>query len=204
MIDAPFEQIEVRAGFFARRGTCRLTDQHVEILNGARVNRIKYVYLAAIRIAQQGEWRTVLGLSTTSGQNIQLRLVRPSGSEAAADFMRSLISRVAQVAPEIPLRLGPSRGQRVAAWVGLVTSVAILFGAGWTLFTGGPVGLVLLPLGIALVNLRVVVWILKTGQAPEFRVCSIAALQTGRDSCCLLRACSREHLPVEVSDLIGF
>lgn len=51
----------------------------------------------------------------------------------------------------------PGRRQRVAAWVGLLASVAIVFGAGWSLVTGGPIGPLLLPMSNALANFAVLI-----------------------------------------------
>ncbi|TCP58539.1 hypothetical protein EV663_12215 [Rhodovulum bhavnagarense] len=167
MSETPQNQIDARIGFFAGRVTCRLTDHHVEILNGVQVTRIAYGDIATIRIARQDGRRTILELQTTGGQTKQLRHVPPSGPEAAADFLRSLILHVAQVAPDTPLRLGPNRRQQVAAWIGVVASVAILLGAGWSLITGGTVVPLLLPIGIALVNLAVVIPILQAGRSRD-------------------------------------
>lgn len=167
MFETPQNQIDACIGFFARRITCRLTDDRIEILTGAQVTPIPYRHTATIRIARQGGQRTVLELQTFGGQTKQLRLVPPSGPEAAADFMRSLILRVTQVAPETVLRIGPSRRQRVAAWIGLVASVAILLGTGWSLITGGSVVSLLLPISIALINLAVVTPILQAGRSRD-------------------------------------
>jgi hypothetical protein len=174
MIDTSTNQIEARTGFFVRRVTCRLTGEHVEIKGGPQTTRIRYGDLVSIRIARQGARRTVIEFCTTGGQKIQLRLAPRSASDQTAQgFIRSLVSRIAKVAPETPLHLGPSRRQRVAAWIGLVASVAILTGADWSLVTDGSIGPLLLPIGIALANLGVIIPILQAG-SPRHCVVSAA------------------------------
>lgn len=164
MIDTLENRIEARTGFFAGRVTCRLTDHHLEIPNGTEVTRIAYGDLSSVRIARQGTRRVVLALATTNGRQLKMRLGSPSSEKAIKGFAGSLIRRVALIAPETPLLLGPSRRQRLAGWTGLTVSILILVAVGATLLTGGPIGPILLPLGIALVNLATVIPVLQAGR----------------------------------------
>jgi hypothetical protein len=165
MSETPCHLIDAHIGFFARRVTCRLLDDHVEILNGTRATRIGYRDLSSISLFRQSARRTIVGLTSTAGTTTRIRLASSSGSDdKVAAFTRSLVESVARVAPQTPLRLGPDRRQWIAAWIGLAASVAILLGAAWAFFVGTPMGPVLLPVGIGLVNLAVVVPILQSGR----------------------------------------
>jgi hypothetical protein len=164
MPDPACRQIDARIGLFAKRVTCRLSDSHLVIGHDTQATRIGYSDLLSIRIARHGPRRAFLGLTLPGGEELLLRLTQPSGQgDAVAALTTSLISRVAEVAPETHLRLGPRRRQWVAAWIGLAASAAIVVGAGWSLFTDGGIAPVLLPLGVALANLGVVVPILQAG-----------------------------------------
>ena len=173
MSETPCHQIDAHIGLFARHVTCRLMDDHVEILNGTRALRIGYGDLSSISLFRQAARRTIVGLTCKAGITTRLRLVSSSGSdEKVVAFTKSLVARVARVAPDTPLLLGPNRRQWLAAWIGLAASVAILLGAIWALFAEAPIGPVLLPVSIGLVNLAVVVPILRTGRP---RHCVVAS-----------------------------
>ena len=140
----------------------------MEILAGARTSRVGYGELSSVRVHRQPPGKAVLGLVSRNGEKTTLRLTPSSRSDAEiASFTGALLDRVAQADPMTPLHLGPSRRQWVAAWIGLVVSGAILVAAGWTLASAGAVGPLLLPVGIALVNLAVVVPILTSGRPRE-------------------------------------
>lgn len=165
MSETPCHQLDAHIGFFARRVTFRLTDDHVEILDGKRATRIDYWDLSSVSFFRQAARRTIVGLTCKTGKTTRFRLASSSGSdEKLAAFTRFLVESVARVAPETPLLLGPNRRQWIAAWIGLAASVTILLGAVWALFAETPVGPVLLPVSIGLVNLAVVLPILQAGR----------------------------------------
>jgi len=173
MSETPFHQIDAHVGFFPRRVTCKLMDDHVEILNGTKATRIGYGDLSTISLFRQAARRTIVGLTRKSGRTTRFRLTSSSGSdEMVVAFTRSLVESVARVAPETPLVLGPNRRQWFAAWIGFAASVAILLGAVWAVLSEAPIGPVLLPVSIGLVNLPVVVPILRVGRP---RHCAVAA-----------------------------
>lgn len=176
MSETPFHCVDAHVGFFPIRATCRLMDDHIEILNGTRATRIGYGDLSTISLFRQAARRTMIGLTCKSGRTTRFRLASSSGSdEKVVAFTRSLVESVARVAPETPLVLGPNRRQWFAAWIGVAASIAILLGAVWALLSEAPVGPVLLPVSIGLVNLAVVVPILRAGRP---RHCVVAAAPT--------------------------
>lgn len=164
----PDREIEARGGFPARPMICRLGEEQLEILAGAQTSRVGYGELASLRVHSHPSGKAVLGLVSRNGEKTTLRLTPSSRSDAEiASFTGALLDRVAQADPMTPLHLGPSRRQWVAAWIGLVVSCAILVAAGLTIAAASAVGPLLLPVGIALVNLGVVVPILKSGRPRE-------------------------------------
>ncbi len=169
-------EMEARAGFFGKRGICRLTRDHVELLRGSRTIRIGYGELSSVWVYRPAPGRAVLGLVARKGPKITDRLTPFSRSdEEVSAFMAALVERVARAAPMTPLHLGPSRRQWIAAWIGAFVSGAILLAAGWALAAGGAAGPLLPPVGIAVVNLVVAAPILKSGRPHERSVGGAAA-----------------------------
>lgn len=165
MSETPCHQIDAHLGFFSRRVTCRLMDDHVEILHGTQATRIGYKEISSISFFRKATRRSIVVLMCKTGKTKRFRVVSSSGSdEKIVAFARSLVERVSYVAPETPLLVGPTRRQWIAAWIGLVTSVGILFGAAWAFFAQAPIGQVLLPVSVGLVNLAVVLPILRAGR----------------------------------------
>jgi hypothetical protein len=120
--------------------------------------------------------QALLRLVSRNGQKTTLRLSSSSHSgEEITVFTTALVDRVARVAPQTSLHLGPSQRQWIAARVGMILSGLILIATVWTLATGGPVGPLLLPIGIALVNLAIFVPILKAGRPREHVVSKASA-----------------------------
>ena len=93
------------------------------------------------------------------------------------DFMKSLLKRVAVASPETAYVSGPSRTQWIASWIGVLASGAVLLLVAWSLSAGRQIGPMLMPVGIALVNLAVVVPILRSGKPRRCRAAdALAAL----------------------------
>jgi hypothetical protein len=84
------------------------------------------------------------------------------------DFVKSLLDCVARVSPTKRFVIGPSQTQWVASWVGLFASSAVFAFATWSLSDAGQFGSVLLPVGIALVNLAVLLPVLRSGRPRRY------------------------------------
>jgi hypothetical protein len=127
--------------------------------------------LSEIRFHRRGAGRAVLGVRTSDGNTTTLRLMASPGSNGVIDdFVKSLLKRVALSSPETAFVSGPSQTQWIASRIGVLASGAILLLAAWSLSAGGQIGPMLMPVGIALVNLTVVVPILRSGKPRKYQV----------------------------------
>ena len=165
------QNIEVLAsfGFFNSRVTCRHGEACLEILRDGDVTRISYDQFSEIRYSRRGSRQAVLSVQTSEGTTTTLRFVPEAASSMEADvFVKSLLDRVVHISPTTRFVIGPSQTQWVASWVGLFASGAVLAVTMWNLSAGGQFGTLLLPVGIALVNLAVVLPILRSGRPRRY------------------------------------
>ena len=172
------QNIEVLAsiGFFNSRVTCRHGEACLEILRDGDVTRISYDQFSELRYARRGSGQAVLSVQTLEGTTTKLRFVPEAESSMEVDdFVKSLIDRVAHKSPTTRFVIGPSQTQWVASWVGLFASGAVLALAMWNLSAGGQFGSLLLPVGIALVNLAVVLPILRSGRPRRYTAANAPA-----------------------------
>lgn len=170
---------EIRAGlgFFNRPVVCPIAEDGLEIARGADVTRIGYDVLSEIRFHRRGAGRAVLGVRTSNGNTNTLRLASsPDPNRAIEDFVKSLLKRVALSSPGAAFVSGPSRTQWIASWIGVLASGAVLLLSAWSLVAGGQIGPILMPVGIALVNLAVVVPILRSGKPRQYPVADATIL----------------------------
>ncbi len=177
MTDKQNHEIPAGIGFFNRPVVCRIAEDELEIARGADVTRISYDILSEIRFHRRGAGRAVLGVQTSDGNTMTLRLMATPGSNGVIDdFVKSLLKRVAHSSPETALVSGPSRTQWIASWIGVLASGAILLFSAWSLIAGGQIGPMLMPVGIALVNVAVVVPILRSGKPRQYEVADATLL----------------------------
>lgn len=171
MTDKQSVEIEAGTGFFNRQVTCRIAESGLEMLRDGDVIRIGYDGFTEIRARRHGSGRPVLCLLTSDGMRIMLNFkVHPAASSKVNTFVKSLLRRVASCAPATRFVLGASQFQWVASWVGGLASGAVLAVAAQSLLVEGQLGPILLPVGIALVNLSVVFPILQSGRPRRYRV----------------------------------
>lgn len=167
-LDLSALDIEARVGFFGKSVICRLSKDHVELLRGELTSRIGYPDLSSVRVFRAVPGQAVIGLVCQNGSKTTIRLAPSSGSDGEISaFTTALVNRVARVAPMTRLHLGPSRRQWIIAWVGVIVSSVILLASVWSFAREGSVGSLLLPLGIAMVNLVVVMPIVKSERPRE-------------------------------------
>jgi hypothetical protein len=178
MTDMQNREIRAGLGLFNRPAVCRIAEEWLEITRGADVTRISYNMLSEIRFHRRGAGRAVLGVRTSEGNTTTLRLMATHGPDGMIDdFTKSLLKRVALTSPETAYVSGPSQTQWIASWIGVLASGAVLLLAAWSLSAGGQIGPMLMPVGIALVNLAVVVPILRSGKPRRYRAAdALAAL----------------------------
>jgi hypothetical protein len=171
MTDEQNGTVRARAGFFNRDVRCDLTEAGLEIRRNSNVTRIGYAEITEIRYRRHGPRRSVLSLKISSGMRITLKFISDyaAASELKA-FVKSLLRRVAGDSPATRFVLGASQSQWVASWFGVFASGAVLAVAARSLLTEGQFSSILLPVGIALVNLAVVVPILQSGRPRRYRV----------------------------------
>lgn len=171
MTDTQNHEIRAGLGFFNRPAVCRIAEEGLEIVRGADVARIGYDMLSEIRFHRRGAGRAVLVARTSDGNTTTLRLMATPALEGVIDdFVKTLLKRVALSSPETAFVSGPSRTQWIASWIGGFASGAVLLLAAWSLSDGGQIGPMLMPVGIALVNLAVVVPILRSGKPRQYEV----------------------------------
>lgn len=165
MADMQNDEISARTGFLNRIVTCRIAEAGLEILRDSHSARIGYDAFAEIRFDRRGSGRDVLSVKTAEGATTTFRSV-PEAAAATEidDFMKSLLQRVACVSPTTRFVIGPTRTQWVASWVGVLASGAVLLFSAWSLLADRHSGPFLLPIGIALVNLVVVLPIVRSGR----------------------------------------
>lgn len=176
LTDMQTHEIRARTGFFNRSVTCRFSENGMELVQDRDVKRIGYDKLSEIRFHRRGAGRSVLRLKTSQGDMATLRLMLDGSSDRGIDdFVKSFLQRVAQSSPQTPVVIGPSRLQWLASWIGVVASGAILLLAAWSLLVGGQIGALLMPVGIALVNLVIVVPILRSGPTRHYTVADAPA-----------------------------
>jgi len=178
MTDTQNREIRAGLGVLNRPAVCRIADEGLEIARGTDVTRIGYNMLSEIRFLRRGAGRAVLGVRTSDGNTTTLRLMAAHGSKSAIDdFVKTLLERVALSSPGAAFVSGPSRTQWIASWIGVLASGAVLLLSAWSLVAGGQIGPMLMPVGIALVNLAVVVPILRSGKPRRYRAAdALAAL----------------------------
>jgi len=160
MSDMQNREIRAGLGSFNRPVVCRIAEDGLEIARGADVTRIGYDALSEIRFHRRGAGRAVLGIRTLDGNTTTLRLMAAHASNGPIDdFVKSLLERVALSSPGAAFVSGPSRTQWIASWIGVLAS-----------------GAVLLSVGIALVNLAIVVPILWSGKPRQYPVADATIL----------------------------
>jgi len=165
MTDKQNHEICAGIGFFKRPVVCRIAEDGLEIAHGADVTPISYAMLSEIRLHRRGAGRAVLGVRTSDGNTRTLRLMAtPAPNGVIDDFVKSLLNRVALASPGTKFVSGPSQTQWIASWIGVLASGAVLLLASLNLSAGGQSGPMLMPVGIAFVNLAVVVPILRSGK----------------------------------------
>lgn len=177
MTDTQNHENSASLGFFNRPVVCRITEDGLEIARGSYVTRIGYDVLSEIRLHRRGAGRAVLGVRTSDGDTTILRLMAKHSPEGAInDFVKTLLKRVALSSPGAAFVSGPSRTQWVASWIGVLASGAVLLLSAWSLVAGGQIGPMLMSVGIALVNLAVVVPILRSGKPRQYPVADATIL----------------------------
>lgn len=165
MTDMENDEISVRTGFLNRSVTCRIAEAGLEVLRNGQITWIGYDRFSAIRFDRRVSGRAVLSVKTSEGATTTFRSVPETASAMEIDdFVKSLLQRVACVSPTTRFVIGPSRLQWVASWVGVLASGAVLLFAAWSLLADQHFGPLLLPVGIALVNLAVVLPIVRSGK----------------------------------------
>jgi hypothetical protein len=170
---------ELRAGlrFFNRPAVCRIAEEGLEIVRGTDVARIGYDMLSEIRFHRRGAGRAVLGVRTSDGNTTTLRLMAKHAPEGAIDdFVKTLLKRVALSSPGAAFVSGASRTQWVASWIGVLASGAVLLLSAWSLVACGQIEPTLMPVGIALVNLAVVIPILRSGKPRQYEAADTTIL----------------------------
>jgi hypothetical protein len=176
MSDIQNHEIRGGIGFFNRPAVCRIAEDGLEIARGTDVTRIGYEMLSEIRFHRRGVGRAVLGVRTSEGNTTTLRLTAtPGPNDVIDDFMKSFRKRVVLSSPGAAFVSGPSQTQWIASWIGVLASGAVLLLAAWSLSAGGQIGPTLMPVGIALVNLAVVVPILRSGKPRRYRAADALA-----------------------------
>jgi len=151
MTDTQNQEIRAGRGFFNRALICRIAEGGLEIARDADVTRISYDMLSEIRFHRHLSGRSLLKMETLTGTVRTPRLTPTSTARAEFDgFVQSLLQRVSSASPTTRVVFGPSKTQWMASWLGLLA--------------GGQIGLMLMPVGIALVNLAVVVPIVRSGK----------------------------------------
>lgn len=169
MTDTQNHEISAGLGFFNRPVVCRIAEVGLEIARDADVTRISYDMLSEIRLHRRGAGRAVLGVRTVDGNTTNLRLMATGAPKGVIDdFVKSLLKRVAVSSPGTEFVSGPGRTQWIASWIGVLASAAILLLSAWSLMAGGQIGPILMPVGIALVNLGVVVPIMRSGKPRRY------------------------------------
>lgn len=177
MSDIQNREIPAGIGFFNRPAVCRIAEDGLEIARGTDVTRIGYDVLSEIRFHRRGAGRAVLGVRTSDGKTTTLRMRATHASNGPIDdFVKSLLERVALSSPGAAFVSGPSRTQWIASWIGVLASGAVLLLSAWSLVAGGQIGPMLMPVGIALVNLAVVVPILRSGKPRQYPVADATIL----------------------------
>lgn len=177
MTDTQNREIRAGLGIFNRPAVCRIAEEGLEIVLGADVTRIGYDTLSEIRVHRRGAGRAELGVRTSDGNTTILRLtVKHASNGAIDDFLKVLLKRVALSSPETAFVSGPSRTQWNASRIGVLASGAVLLLSAWSLVAGGQIGPTLMPVGIALVNLAVVVPILRSGKPRQSEVADATIL----------------------------
>jgi hypothetical protein len=177
MSDMQNREIRAGLGSFNRPVVCRIAEDGLEIARGADVTRIGYDALSEIRFHRRGAGRAVLGIRTLDGNTTTLRLMAAHASNGPIDdFVKSLLERVALSSPGAAFVSGPSRTQWIASWIGVLASGAVLLLSAWSLAAGGQIGPMLMPVGIALVNLAIVVPILWSGKPRQYPVADATIL----------------------------
>ena len=170
---------ESRAGLgvFNRPAVCRIAEEGLEIARGTDVTRIGYDMLSEIRFHRRGVGGAVLRVRTSDGNTATLRLMATHASDGAIDdFVKSLLKRVALSSPGAAFVFGPSRTQWIAYWSGVLASGTVLLLSACSLVAGGQIEPILMPVGIALVNLAVVVPILRSGKPRQYPVADATIL----------------------------
>jgi hypothetical protein len=178
MADKQYHEIRAGIGLFNRPVVCRIAEDGLEIARGADLTRISYNMLSEIRFHQRGAGRTVLGVRTSDGNTTTLRLMSTPGPNGVIDdFVKSLLKRVALSSPGTAFVSGPSRTQWIASWIGVLASGAVFLLSTWSLVVGDQIWPMLMPVGIALVNLAFVLPILRSGKPRRYTAAdALAAL----------------------------
>lgn len=168
-MDTQYHEIRAGIGFFNRTVACRISEDGFEIARDGDVTRIGYDAIAKIRFYRHASGRSFLKLEIVAGTVATLKLTPKSTAGRGIDgFVQSLLQRVASSSPATQVVFGPSRTQWTASWIGALVSGAVILFASWSLLAGGQIGPVLMPVGIALVNLVIVVPILRSGQPRHY------------------------------------
>lgn len=174
MTDMQNDEISSRTGFLNRTVTCRVTEVGLEIQSDGDIALIGYDGFTEIRFDRRGSGRAVLIVKTSEGTTTTLRFVSEAASAMEIDdFVKSLLERAARLSPTTRFVIGPSQTKWVASWVGLFASGAVLAAATWSVSAGGQFGSVLLPVGVALVNLAVVLPILRSGRPRRYTAADV-------------------------------
>lgn len=163
------DEISAGTGFLNRVVTCRTAEAGLEILRDSHTTRIGYDACAVIRFDRGGSGRAALSVKTSEGATTTFRFVPETASAVGIDdFVKSLLQRVAPVSPTTRFVIGPTRTQWLASWVGVLASGVVLLFAAGSLLADRHFGPLLLPVGIALVNLAVVLPIVRSGGPRHF------------------------------------
>lgn len=169
MTEMQNDEISARTGFLNRSVMCRIAEAGLEVLRDGKTTRIGYDGFTEIRLDRRGSGRAALSFKTLEGATTTLRFLPEAASAVGIDdFVKSLLQRVAGVSPKTRFVMGPTRSQWVASLVGVLASCAVLLFAAGSLLSDRHFGPLFLPVGIALVNLAVVLPIVRSGKPRHF------------------------------------
>lgn len=175
----PVIEIMSSGGLLVGPVPIRLEQHRILRGEGARQQSMSLASVARIQLDTSRKRRQRLILEGVDGGSMIIdRNPGASDADSFLRFIETLLKQVRQLNEFVTCVIGPSAGIRIAAWIGLATSLTILAGVIWALMSEQGLPSVLLPLAIATINLVVVAPIVLAG-GPRRVGCSTFLAELG-------------------------
>lgn len=141
-----------------------LEDDRVAYAIGPKGRSLSFCDIACIRLSTFGSARLCLTLTAVDGRKIAMRWnARHPSASSFFTLAVDIMARVSRQNQFVTFAVGPSRRTWIAASIGLMTSISLIFGMTWVALTGRGLPTVALPMALAPFALVVVMPILING-----------------------------------------